>query len=153
MKEMKTIIGGHAFLRGIEPKYVDLLARHAKEAEFKPGQVVFRQNQPAYELYLILDGKVGLESLVPMAGDLPLQVIGGGDVLGWSWLFPPFILAFPGARPRTVQGHRARRRQLARGLRKRPRPRLRTDERSSPDRDQSFAGHAETPCRISPGRL
>ena len=26
--------------------------------------------------------------------DVPIQTIGGGDVLGWSWLFPPFTWHF-----------------------------------------------------------
>src|SRR5438105_2940854 len=90
MKDLKPIIAGHPFFKGMAPQYLDILARHAREAEFKSGQVILRQGQSAYELYLITEGKTVVESYVPRADDLPLQVIGAGDVLGWSWLFPPF---------------------------------------------------------------
>src|SRR5207302_3274823 len=53
-------------------------------------QIILRQGQSAYELYFITEGNAVVESCVPRADDLPLQLVRAGDVLGWSWLFPPF---------------------------------------------------------------
>jgi CRP-like cAMP-binding protein len=94
MKDLRTIIADHPFLQGMKPEHVDVLARHARPIEFKPGQVIFRQNESAYEFFLILDGNVAVESYVPRADSMPLQTIKGGGVLGWSWLFPPFAWHF-----------------------------------------------------------
>ena len=48
-------------------------------AQFKKGEVIFREGDLADRLYLIETGKVSLESSSGM--DDPR--------LGWSWLFPP----------------------------------------------------------------
>jgi CRP-like cAMP-binding protein len=43
---------------------------------------------------LILKGEVALETSVKEGGIIPIQTLGGGDVLGWSWLFPPYYWHF-----------------------------------------------------------
>src|SRR5437870_10331970 len=88
--DLKTIIADHPFLEGMTPEHLDLLARHAREAELKAGQVVLPQSQSAYQFYLMTGGKMAVESRIPRADALLLQVVNEGDVLGWSWLFPPF---------------------------------------------------------------
>ena len=50
---------------------------------------------PANRFYLILEGKVMLESEMEERGEMiPIQTLGPGDDLGWSWLFPPYTLHF-----------------------------------------------------------
>jgi CRP-like cAMP-binding protein len=39
-----------------------------------------------------LEGKVVLESDLKERGVIPIQTLGPGDDLGWSWLFPPYYL-------------------------------------------------------------
>jgi CRP-like cAMP-binding protein len=42
-----------------------------------------------------LEGKVVLESETEERGVMiPIQTLGPGDDLGWSWLFPPYSLHF-----------------------------------------------------------
>src|SRR5436305_13866559 len=94
MKDLRAIIAGHPFLSRMQPEHVDVLARHARLIEFQPAQLIFRQNDSAYEFLLVLDGQIAVESCVPRADNVPLQVLGHGDVLGWSWLFPPFTWHF-----------------------------------------------------------
>jgi len=91
---IKEKIAEHPFLKGFNAKHIDILARHAREVEFREGQLLFHENEAAYAFFLLLDGRVALESHVPRSGDIPVQVIVGGDVLGWSWLFPPFTWHF-----------------------------------------------------------
>ena len=62
--------------------------------EFKPGELILREGDPANRFYLILEGSVVLESHRPDCGLLPIQTIGAGDVLGWSWLFAPYYWHF-----------------------------------------------------------
>jgi CRP/FNR family cyclic AMP-dependent transcriptional regulator len=94
LQELKAGRGEHPFLHGMKSDHLDILARHARHVEFQPRQLIFRESEAAYQFYLILDGRVAVESHVPRADDIPVQVIGGGDVLGWSWLFPPFTWHF-----------------------------------------------------------
>lgn len=60
----------------------------------RAGEIIFHEGEPANRFYLIEQGRVLLES--PRREQLPvtLQVIGSGDVLGWSWLFPPYYWHF-----------------------------------------------------------
>jgi CRP/FNR family transcriptional regulator, cyclic AMP receptor protein len=62
---------------------------------FEKSQVIFREGEPANRFYLIESGQVVLES---MAGDggqpVVIDQIGDGDLLGWSWLFPPYVWQF-----------------------------------------------------------
>lgn len=48
----------------------------------------------ANRFYLIRDGKVSLEAPRREGESTLVQYIGSGDVLGWSWLFPPYYWHF-----------------------------------------------------------
>jgi CRP-like cAMP-binding protein len=60
---------------------------------FSAGDIIFHEGDPANRFYLLIKGKVSLET----ARDekhVTVQTIHGGDVLGWSWLFPPYYTHF-----------------------------------------------------------
>ena len=71
-----------------------VLAEGAKAAAFKAGDVLFREGEPANQFFLIQSGKIALETHEPANGTMLVQTLGAGDVLGWSWLFPPFVWHF-----------------------------------------------------------
>ena len=50
------------------------------------------QGSPANRFYLILEGRVVLGAELEDRGIIPVQTIGPGDDLGWSWLFPPYYM-------------------------------------------------------------
>lgn len=91
---MVELIAQHPFTKGMSPKQINALADFSMEVEFKPGELVFREGDPANRFYLIRDGKVAIESYVEEVGIVPVQIVGAGDVLGWSWLFPPYYWSF-----------------------------------------------------------
>ena len=62
--------------------------------QFAPGEWIFREGDPANRFYLILRGKVSVESYAMNRGSTPIQTVEEGDVLGWSWLFPPYYWHF-----------------------------------------------------------
>ena len=83
----------HPFLTGICESHLRLLANNAKEVHFPTGSRIFREGDRAEHFYLILRGKVVLQA--HSAGhSIPIQTIGSGEVLGWSWLFPPYCWHF-----------------------------------------------------------
>ena len=84
----------YPFLSSFSREHLDLILAHAVEVQFDPGEVVFKENDPANRFYLIEYGKVALETHLPHDGDTVVQTLAGGDVLGWSWLFPPFAWHF-----------------------------------------------------------
>jgi CRP-like cAMP-binding protein len=66
----------------------------AKHRQFEPGEILFREGDPANTLYLIESGLVALETGSSGAPGSVIQTVAGGEVLGWSWLFPPFAWHF-----------------------------------------------------------
>jgi CRP-like cAMP-binding protein len=61
--------------------------------KFNAGELIFREGDPANRFYLLQKGKVALECLTDH-GVQCIQTVAGGDVLGWSWMFPPFFWHF-----------------------------------------------------------
>ena len=84
----------HPFLQGLKPAHAQLLADNAMAVRYDTGESLFRQGELANRFYLIEQGNVTLEA--PRKGQTPLriQLLGPGDVLGWSWLFPPYLWEF-----------------------------------------------------------
>jgi len=94
VQDLKRKIGEHPGLKGLAPEQLEVVARHAREVTFGEGQILFHQNESSYAFFLIQEGRVAIESYVPRGENIPVQVVGAGDVLGWSWLFPPFTWHF-----------------------------------------------------------
>jgi CRP-like cAMP-binding protein len=92
-ESFEATIRRHPFLEGMSPHQYRILMDCAMPAAFKAGEVVFHEGEPANRFYLIEAGKVALESRTD-TGVMHIQTIEAGDVLGWSWLFPPYFWRF-----------------------------------------------------------
>lgn len=53
-----------------------------------------REGDPADAFYVVRSGTVALQTSVPERGALTLETLQEGDLIGWSWLFPPYTTAF-----------------------------------------------------------
>ena len=82
------LVAQQPFLKGLNTHQLQLLAASAIVMQFEPGQSIFQEGSPANRFYLILEGKVVLESKLKERGIIPIQTLGPGDELGWSWLIP-----------------------------------------------------------------
>lgn len=91
---LATTIAEHRLFKDLAPRYLALLAEVAMFKEFAADEVIFREGDPANRFYVILDGEVALESARGDGPSVLLQTIGRDDVLGWSWLFPPYYWHF-----------------------------------------------------------
>jgi len=90
MNEHKSMIVDHPFLTGMKPEHVDILTACAVEKSFAAGEMIFLESGLADRFVFVLDGKISLEIPAHGSASIPVQVITSGEVLGWSWLFPPF---------------------------------------------------------------
>ena len=84
----------HPFLEGLTGEQLAALAECAMPTSFQAGQVIFWQGEMANRFYLILEGRVILEAGLPEHSPATVDFVVGGDVLGWSWLFPPYVWNF-----------------------------------------------------------
>ena len=89
-KDIWKQIAAHPFLAGMSSHHVELLARYAKQKEFKAGEVIFRAGEPAHGFYLVQTGTIALEGSVMEHGPIATDIVRAGEPLGWSWLFPPY---------------------------------------------------------------
>ncbi|MQA02439.1 MAG: hypothetical protein GEV07_06860 [Streptosporangiales bacterium] len=98
------MLGRHGFLRGLTQPDLDRLAAAATHVEFPAGHRLFDIGGTADRFWLLENGLVELELIVPGAPRLTVESLGIGDVLGWSWLFPPYQWRFGAVVHRTVHG-------------------------------------------------
>src|SRR5438132_12207 len=94
METLEPILAGHAFFQGLAPPHLHLVTGCAANVRFAAGQVIFRQGEEANQFYLIRHGRVAIELDSPGRGGLTVQTVGEGEVLGWSWLIPPYKWRF-----------------------------------------------------------
>jgi CRP/FNR family transcriptional regulator, cyclic AMP receptor protein len=87
---LDALVKQHAFLAGLPAQFCEFLTECATIRRFASKQQVFDEGSEADHFYLIVTGGVRLETYVPGNGMVPIQQLGPGDPLGWSWLFPPF---------------------------------------------------------------
>lgn len=91
--KLEADVAAHPFLTGMSAHHVRLLTDCAMRSHFEAGQVIFREGETANRFYLIEHGKVALESST-LGEPVRIEEIGDGDLLGWSWLFPPYAWHF-----------------------------------------------------------
>lgn len=92
-KNIKDLLSETDFFAGMAPPYLELLAGCGKLVHFKAGEFLTREGDPADSFYLLRKGEVSIESAVP-GKVLTVSKAGPNDVVGFSWLFPPFRNAF-----------------------------------------------------------
>ena len=86
---LRTRLAVHPFVAGLEPGFVDALAGMARFVDHPAGAWVALHGHPADAFYLVVAGRCAIE--VGAAGRAPLVIatVHPGEVLGWSWMFPP----------------------------------------------------------------
>lgn len=90
MKTVTQLLGEAQFFDGLRAETIELVSGCASNVQFDPGTTIFREGEHADAFYLLRQGSVALETYVPARGAVMIETIEAGDVLGWSWLFPPY---------------------------------------------------------------
>jgi len=80
----------HPFFSGMEDSHIKFLADSAVETRISEGGILFRQGKPADKFYLLRSGQVSVQVPALVGPVLEIQRIGEGQLLGWSWLIPPY---------------------------------------------------------------
>ena len=88
--ELKAYLQSHTIFAGLDPAHAEILAKHAEEKIYAGGDMLFRQEDPAEHFYILLAGSIQVEVPSIMGPALVVQTLGADEVLGWSWLIPPF---------------------------------------------------------------
>lgn len=90
IQTLEPIISQHPFFQDLEPAHLQFVVECAANIRVKAGVFLFREGEPANQFYLIRHGRVALQIFIPGAGPTTFVTLEAGEVLGWSWLFPPY---------------------------------------------------------------
>jgi CRP/FNR family transcriptional regulator, cyclic AMP receptor protein len=84
------VLKGHPFLKGASEQFLNELEEFSGEATFEAGDIILAEGGYADKCFLIRQGRVQLEVRANGKPAVVLQTLGPGDILGWSWMYPPF---------------------------------------------------------------
>lgn len=93
MRTIAEYLPEHPFFAGLDERWVDLVTGCATNVHLRPGAYLFREGGAADAFYVIRHGRVAIEAAAP-TGPCVIQTVHDGDVVGWSWLVPPYRWTF-----------------------------------------------------------
>lgn len=80
----------HALFEGLDDAFMQILLNSASELQVKKGDLLFQQGKLADKFYILRTGQVSIQVPALVGPTLEIQTLGEDQVLGWSWLIPPF---------------------------------------------------------------
>ncbi len=87
---MESIVREHRFFADLDEDMIELIAGCARNVVFKDGEYLFRTGDSADEFYLIRHGRVALDVVAPGRSAVTFQTVGPDELVGVSWLLPPY---------------------------------------------------------------
>jgi CRP-like cAMP-binding protein len=96
MKTIADLISEHKFFSDLDEHSLEFVAGCGSNVHFAPGERILTEGEAANTFYLLRSGSVALSFFVPGRGAVVIDTLAEGDVLGWSWLFPPYRWQFDG---------------------------------------------------------
>ena len=93
-QDLYQILASCRFFENLGEQYVKLFASVGTQISFQPGTFIVKEGQEAKRFFIILKGKINLEISTPSSESLLIQTVSSEDLLGWSWLVPPYTYQF-----------------------------------------------------------
>ncbi|KAA0079925.1 cyclic nucleotide-binding domain-containing protein [Trinickia soli] len=94
MEGLEHILREHPFFAGLAPAHNRLISGCARNHRFNAGHFLLREGDSANEFFLIRHGKVALEIVAPGQAPIVVATLGAGEIVGTSWLIPPYRWTF-----------------------------------------------------------
>lgn len=94
---IESVLANHPFFKDIPRDHIEEIAALGRLTRYEKGDIIFREGSDARNFFLVLKGRVVIETLLPHRGLVNIQTVEEGEMLGWSWLVAPFKYRF-GAR-------------------------------------------------------
>ncbi|MFM9702752.1 MULTISPECIES: cyclic nucleotide-binding domain-containing protein [Streptomyces] len=76
---------------GLPIEHREQLMRNAREVSFDVGTRLFEEGRHADRFWIIRTGTVDLDLRVPGRRAAVIESLGHGELVGWSWHFPPHL--------------------------------------------------------------
>jgi CRP/FNR family transcriptional regulator, cyclic AMP receptor protein len=94
METLEPILAAHPFFQGLAREHLKLVVGCATNVRFDAGAFLLRTGEEANQFFLVRDGAVAMEAVAPGRPPVVVQTLGAGEILGWSWLIPPYHWMF-----------------------------------------------------------
>ena len=94
MESLENILANSPFLHGLPSHHLELITGCASNVRFEAGQYLFHEGEEAETFLILRTGRVAIEIFTPERGALTIQTLEADDILGWSWLVPPYQWRF-----------------------------------------------------------
>jgi CRP/FNR family transcriptional regulator, cyclic AMP receptor protein len=94
MEDLKHILSEHPFFKGLNQEHLAIIVGCASNVRVDAGKMILHEGEEANQFYLIRSGKVSLQLMTPNKGPVTLETLDEGEILGWSWLLPPYAWHF-----------------------------------------------------------
>jgi CRP/FNR family transcriptional regulator, cyclic AMP receptor protein len=94
MAGLEKILLQHPSFQGLDASLGNVIARCVRNVRFEGGTYLFREDEEAKEFYLLREGTVALEVTAPARPPAVFLTLGRGELLGVSWLTPPYRWSF-----------------------------------------------------------
>ena len=94
MRRLDEVLQDIPLCAGMTPEQLALIGGCGSHTGYEAGKMLFREGDPADTFYVIRHGTVAIDLHSPTRGSLRVETIEAGEVIGWSWLFPPYVWHF-----------------------------------------------------------
>ena len=90
MQTMEEVLSSHPFFAGLNAGAMRLIAGCASNVHFAEGEFLFEEGHEANQFWVIRRGRVAMQMESPGQGAIVTDTMDEGEVVGWSWLVPPY---------------------------------------------------------------
>jgi CRP-like cAMP-binding protein len=102
MLSPEEVLKEHPFFKGISDEHLEFLVSVARPLRIEGNHFLFRQGSAADCFLVLHNGDMALELHFGAKGARIIQTVGPGEVVGWSWLYPPHRWMYDGRALNTV---------------------------------------------------
>ena len=92
MTDIDYLLRNHPFAATMSAEHVDTLRNcGASFVSFERGGRIVSEGKDAEACFFIIHGDVAIELYVRGAESRTIETVHGGEIVGWSWLFAPYL--------------------------------------------------------------
>jgi CRP-like cAMP-binding protein len=104
VQTVEQLIAEMPIFAGLPAEDLSLIAGCARTTQAHAGDELFREGDPADAFFVLRHGAIAIEAHRPGGAPLVIETMHEGDVVGWSWLVPPYRWQFDGRALEDVRG-------------------------------------------------
>jgi len=94
METIEDLLGQVPAFQALPATHRATISGCGRTAVFEANDYLMREGDPADVFYVLRSGMVAVQTEVPQRGAITVDTLQAGELLGWSWLFPPYRTTF-----------------------------------------------------------